>query len=703
MNTMQAPAVDLDTFFNPRSIVFTGVSLKKITLGKIALLNNLKRGWDGTLYGIGSEKGEVEGIPVHTSILDLPETPDVCVILTPANTVLHFIRECAEKGTRHVVIETAGFSEYSEGNTTLEEDILETAREHGIRLIGPNCVGASNSKTGMMNAFGFFAREEKESDIATISQSGGIGNTIMRILNDNHLFWKKFVSIGNKLDLDETDFTDYFLQDDTIGKIVFYLESFKRGREFFNLAMSSEKPLIIFKSNRSPGSAKIAQSHTTAISTGDDIVEAALKQSAAVRVQDEHEMAVAAKVLHLPPMKGNRVAVLSRSGGHAVITADACSKYAFDMVEFPESYIENLGNIYHTRVINHQNPLDLGEIFDYTIFTKIVEETLKLDLIDGIVFNHMYQSSYEAESSRTFLNSLVDLVAKYGKPIAVSLTTNAEEYLDISKDHPFPIFTTPEEAVKSLRISLDYFERKRDRDTRGEVRESGLDRKTIGAVTERCAAENRIPLTDEALEICRAASIEVTDYEVVMRDGDTRGLKIDFPVALKLLAKDASHKSDVGGVVLGIGDASELAREIEAMNIRADNAGLSVKGFMVQPMAPAGDEFFIGARRDPVFGAGVVAGLGGIYIEVFRDRAIRVAPVTEREARSMIRELASWPIIQGTRGRAALDEEYFVDLIQKVSWLIWREESIQEIDLNPVILHEKGKGGTIVDARIYLR
>jgi acetyltransferase len=699
---MPAAAFDIDTFFNPRSIVFTGVSLKKITLGKIALLNNLKRGWDGALYGIGSEAGEVEGLPVYTSILDLPETPDVCVILTPANTVLHFIKECAEKGTRHVVIETAGFSEYSRGNTSLEEEILATAREHGIRLIGPNCVGASNAATGMMNAFGFFSREEKESDIATISQSGGIGNTIMRILNDNHLFWTKFVSIGNKLDLDETDFTEYFLRDDTIGKIVFYLESFKRGREFFNLAMSSDKPLIIFKSNRSPGSAKIAQSHTTAISTGDDIVEAALKQSAAVRVQDEHEMAVAAKVLHLPPMKGNRIAVLSRSGGHAVITADACAKYAFDMIDFPESFIENLGNIYHTRVINHQNPLDLGEIFDYTIFTKIVEETLKLDEIDGIVFNHMYQSSYEAESSRTFLNSLVDLVKQYGKPIAVSLTTNAEEYLDISKNHPFPIFTTPEEAVKSLRISLDFFERKRERDNRGRVREFDLDRKIISEITEGCISDNRIPLTSEALEICRAAGIEVSDYRVV-QDGQTLDPDIRYPVALKLLSKDASHKSDVGGVVLNIQDAEELDGEVKAMKGRAEKAGLALDGFMVQPMAPDGHEFFIGARRDPVFGASIVAGLGGIYIEVFRDRAIRVAPVTGREARSMLRELTSWPIIQGTRGRAALDEEYFVELIQKVSWLIWNEESIQEIDLNPVILHEKGEGGDIVDARIYFR
>jgi len=421
---------NLDKFFNPESLAFVGVSLTKITLGKLALINNIQRGFKGKLYGVGSEEGEIEGVRVFKKIEDLPEVPDVVVILTPAKTVPDLIESCGKMGVTQVVIETGGFSEFSDDKGSLEEQTLALAKEYGIRLIGPNCVGASNAETGMMNVFALFEREEKASDVSFISQSGGIGNTFIRLVNDNHIFWTKFVSVGNKLDLDEVDFIDYYLEDDKTGKILMYLESIKRGREFFDLARKSEKPFIILKSNRSAVSAKIAQSHTTALSTSDDIIDAAFHQSAVVRVEGEDDLTVTARAFQLPILKGDRIAVLSRSGGHAVITADACAKYNFNMIEFPESYIENLKTIYNTRVISHQNPLDLGEIFDYTIFIKILEETLKLDTVDGVIFNHMYQPSYEAESSRTFLDGVKDLVKKYKKPVAVSLTTNAEETID---------------------------------------------------------------------------------------------------------------------------------------------------------------------------------------------------------------------------------------------------------------------------------
>lgn len=433
----------IKTFFYPESIVFIGVSLSKLTLGRIALQNNIQRGFTGRLYGIGSEEGELDGAPIFKEIKDLPEKPDVAVILTPAKTVPDIITACGEKGIRNVVIETGGFSEFSGEKEDLEKEVLERARSYNIRLIGPNCVGASNAETGMMNAFAFFEREEGPSDLSFISQSGGIGNTFIRLVNDSHIYWNKFVSIGNKLDLDESDFLEYLLEDENTGKVLLYLESFKRGRKFINLAMKSDKPVIMLKSNRHPETASIAQSHTTAISASDDIVNAAFKQAAITRIESEYDLRIATKAFTMPAMMGNRVAVLSRSGGHAVMTADACAKYGLDMVPFPDSYIERLKGIYNTRVIAHQNPLDLGEIFDYTIFIRIVEETLKLDEIDGIVFNHMYQPSYEAEASRTFLDAVDEMVKKYNKPVSVSFTSNADEILDIEKNHSYPIFPTP--------------------------------------------------------------------------------------------------------------------------------------------------------------------------------------------------------------------------------------------------------------------
>jgi len=702
MNMKNTQKRNLSAFFNPESIVFVGVSLKKITLGRIALLNNVERKFEGRLYGVGTEKGQLEGVEIFTSISELPESPDVAVILTPANTVIDILKECGEKGILNVVIETGGFSEYSTEKNNLENDVLAIAQDFNISLIGPNCVGAANGKTGLMNAFGFFKREEKDSDIGTISQSGGIGNTFIRILNDNHMFWNKFVSIGNKLDLDESDFTKFYLEDDTIGKIIYYLESFKRGRVFFDLAMTSEKPLIILKSNRSTKSASIAQSHTTAISTGDDIVDAALKQSACIRVNDENELTIATKSMMLPLMKNNRVAVLSRSGGHAVITADACEANNFEMIEFPQSFFDTLKSLYTTRVINHQNPLDLGEIFDYTIFTSIVEEALKLDTVDGIIFNHLYQPSYEAESSRQFLDAVKNLVEKYNKPVAVSLTSNAEEIVDISKNHPYPVFTTPNDAAKSLAISLDYYNKKTHRDNRGEINSVICNNGIVETIKNKCSHENRIPLTNEALEIIKAAGLKIIDSITVKDSSQINDKHLTYPVALKVLSRDASHKSDSGGVVLNISNKENLIANIDKMknNLLKE---ITIDGYLIQSMAQKGEEFFVGAKNDPVFGPVIITGMGGIFIEIFKDRAIALAPVTENEVNTILKELKSHAILEGARGKEPLDKEALVQCICSISQLIHQNPHIEEIDLNPVIVHEKGMGISIVDARVFFK
>lgn len=693
----------MDKFFYPESMAVIGISIGRITLGNIILMNNVNLGYRGRLYGVGKEAGELQGVPVFTSVDELPETPDVAIIITPAKTVPGFLRDCARKGVRHVVIESGGFSEFSTAHSTLEDEVRAIIAEHGIRLVGPNCVGAANKEINMMMAFGFFKNEGPPSGVAAITQSGGIGNTLIRIVSDNNIHFGKFISIGNKLDLDESDFIEYFLRDEKTDMILMYLEGFKRGRFFFELAMRSDKPFVVLKSNRSELSAKIAQSHTTAISASDDVVDAAFAQAAVTRVEGEDELTVAAKAFQLPVMRGRRVAVLSRSGGHAVITADACAKYEFDMVQFPASYIENLKTIYTTRVIAHQNPLDLGEIFDYTIFIKILEETLKLDGIDGIIFNHLFQSGYESESSRTFLTAVKDLVAQYKKPVAVSIMTNAEELLDINKNHPFPVFASPLQAAAALSMSLAYHERKAARDARGTAPSFPVDAAAIEAIRDRAAGEKRIPLTDEAHAVCAAGGIASPALRRIADENGARGIDLRFPVVLKLLSRDASHKSDVGGVRLGIESADALAAAVSEMRSAVSGAPtpVAIDGFLAQEMAPRGEEFFVGARRDPVFGPIVVAGYGGIFIELFRDRAIRVAPLTASEARDMVRSLKTYPLITGLRGRAALDEDAFVELICRVSNLVTRVESIAEIDLNPVILHERGKGLSVVDARVF--
>ena len=695
----------MEKFFNPRSMVVIGASVTRMNLGHIIVLNNRQNGYEGNIYGVSREEGNIAGAHVYDSVDKIPEVPDVAIIISPAQTVPDFMEDCGKKGIKRIVIESGGFSEYSEGQSVLEKKILDIADRYGIRFIGPNCIGMVNFDINMMMPFGFFPEVPSGGRVAMIVQSGGVGGSYLREYGDNAILPGKFAAIGNKLQTDEVDVFDYLLKDEKTDIITMYLEGFKRGRAFFDLALRSDKPIIVQKANRSNLTAKIAQSHTTALSADDDVVDGAFRQAAVIRAEDDIDFINAVKIIRIPLMKSRRVAVLSRSGGHAVMSVDACAKFGFSLVDFPPAFIENLKTIYHTRVIAHQNPLDLGEIFDYTIFTKILEEALKLPDVDGVLFNHLYIPSYEAEMSRDFLSNVSRLVAQYQKPVAMTMVTDASEMLNISRNQLYPVFATPLMAAKALDVSATYYEEKMARNTRqGNVLYT-VDLAAIDKIKSVCLAKKRIPFTDEALQITEAAGIKCVTGVTVKSADEAGKVKLDFPVAVKLLSRDASHKSDVGGVQLNIQNYKKLAQAISGMKKAFKNITPqpTIDGFLIQKMAEDGVECFVGGRQDPVFGPIVIAGLGGIFLEIFKDTSIRLAPVTKSEAMDMLKKLKAYPVLQGARGKMKADIEAFVDVICRVSQLLSVAPDIAEIDLNPVIVHEKDKGVSIVDSRVFFK
>ena len=693
----------MEKFFTPRSIVVFGASATKMNLGQIVLLNNKQIGYQGNLYGVGSQEGDVGGVHIYKKVADLPEVPDVAIFLTPAKTVPGLMEECGKKGITHIVIESGGFSEYSHGDHTLEEDVLSVANKYNMKVIGPNCVGTINFDLKMMMPFTFAKESPSGGRLGLIAQSGGVGSSHLRTVADYGIMPGKFAATGNKLQLDEADFLDYFIQDAKTDIISLYLEGFKRGRAFFDLARESEKPIVLQKSNRSPVSAKIAQSHTTALSGDDDVVDGALRQAAVIRVDDERELINAIKVVRIPLMKGRRVAVLSRSGGHAVLSADACAKYGFEMVPFPPPFIAKLKTIYNTRVIAHQNPLDLGEIFDYTIFTDILEETLKLDTYDGVLFNHLYASNFEGEMSRTFLAGVEKLVVKYSKPVCLAMISDREEILKLQKSQSFPIFSSPLEAATALHVSRTYAEQKVARNNRGKLEDYPLDLKTVAMIRERCLRQRRIALTDEALTICAAAGLQPVKDMVIKDEIAPEKIPLHYPLAVKLISRDASHKSDVGGVAVNVRNKKQLSETLAGMKDKMNKMKQPpiIDGYLIQEMAPAGIECFVGGRRDPAFGPIIMVGLGGIFIEIFKDTSIRMAPVTQNEAAAMLRELKGYPLLTGARGKSPADCQALMNVVCRVSALLAACPAITEIDLNPVIVHTQGQGASIVDARVF--
>jgi acetate---CoA ligase (ADP-forming) len=691
------------TFFYPQSMVVVGASPRKENLGHLIILNNVRLDCKVRLYGVSSEEGEIAGIHVYKDFSSLPETPDVALFITPAAAIPDLLEECGKRGIRRAVIESSGFSEFSrDENDSLEEKILKIAERYGIRFVGPNCIGIVNYDLNLVMPFLLYRNSLAGGRVGIIAQSGGLGHIYLQSLPENAVRPGKMVSIGNKLQIDETDFLQYFLEDEATDMVVVYLEGFKRGQEFFRTALSASKPLILQKSNRNPLSANIARSHTAALSASDDVVDGFCRQAAVIRVEDEQEAISAVKILQQPLMRGRRLAVLSRSGGHAVITADACSQYGFDLVPFPGSFFERLNTLYRRRVIAPQNPLDLGEVFDYRIYARILEEALKLDDVDGVLFNHVYQSHYESEMSRTFLGELDSLVRKYNKPAAVAVITDAAETLELMKS--YPVYTSPLAAVKALNLSATYAERKERRDARGDGDNFSFALPELQERLDRLAREQRHPLADECVDLLRTAGLNFVKSIKITEASDLEDGAIAYPVAVKLLSSQASHKSDVGGVRLNLPDRAALAQalaEIRA-SIAAKFPGMPVDGFLVQEMVSQGLECFVGGRQDPVFGPVVVAGLGGIFLEIFRDSAVRIAPVTPAEARDMLRALQAWPILQGRRGQAPRDVEALTDLICRIAALLVAVPQIAEIDLNPVFVHAAGQGISLADARILI-
>lgn len=688
----------MQTFFYPESIVIVGVSSSSFNLANIVMMNNLKLGFSGDIFGVGTAPDPTLEKIVYKHIEELPKVVDLAVLLTPARTIPSLMRSCGQKGIRRVVIESAGFTEFSEDGTLLAQEIKAIAREFDMRFVGPNCIGTINTRTNLFLPFGPIESLGVSGTISLIAQSGGVGSHYFMRMKEEGIGLSKSVSVGNKMDLDELDFLEYYEGDPETRAVGLYLESISRGRELFELACHSTKPWVFHKSNRSAGATSIARSHTAALSADDSIVDVALQQSGMIRVNTGNDLLNVLKVFELPLMKGNRVAILSRSGGHAVITVDACLNHGFEINPFPDDFFEALQEIYTSRVITQQNPLDLGEIFDYPLFARIVELALSLENIDGIIFNHLYIPGIETPGSRIFLAEVKALQQKYEKPVVVTMATEMKEFIDTAREVGFPIYLEPADAVNALAHSRNFARVKMKKDITREHSGSRSRRK----VDWQGASFLNV---DKGLSYLNSLDLPVAPFSVFSSRKELRQKAgaLGYPLALKILSEKALHKTDVGGVIHSIQTEEQLIEAYENMKTAflPLAQGESPAQFLLQKMIHGGQEFFIGARRDPLFGPLIVAGLGGIFVETLKDTAIRLAPITPAEAKEMLTELKSYAIIKGTRAQKSLDSDFFAQAIATISAVIADDETIAEIDINPIMLFQEK--GVIVDTRFIKR
>ena len=698
----------MNGLFCAESVVVVGVSESADNLGQNVMANLVNLGYQGKIYAVGPRGGEVLGHPVYRTIAALPGNPDLAVILTPARFVHDMLVQCGEKGARWAVIESAGFRELGTEGEMLEREIIEASKKFGLHFVGPNCVGMMNTANGLYTTFVAFETPLRRGKIGVFAQSGGVGLSLVERLCTSGTGISKFVSMGNKLDLDEADYLAYLMDDAETAVIYFYLEGFKRGRSFADLARRCSKPIILHKSNTGAMSLTIAQSHTAVLAADDQVVDAVCRESGILRVHSVSEAVRAAKGFCLPPLKGKNLAVLSRSGGHAVVAADVCASYGFSLPPLERDTLNEAQSRSRAGVIRLGNPLDLGDIFDLPFYISVVEKVLGQHNIDGVVFIMVSQMAIEREVTRRLVESLAELSRQAGKPVATVMEIPLEERALLEKSSSSPFFLEPAEAVKALAVLSEWS--KTDASDRLKPESDVSAAPSHGALTipvkkiekwfKDIQKQNRQPLLHEALDLLDLTGIPAVPWRMArhLNEAIEASEALGFPVALKAVSPSLLHKSDKGGLALDVRDAKSLRNEWRRLHKVSDD----VVGIVVQKMAPASRELVIGGKRDPSFGPVVLTGLGGIMVEVMKDVSIRLAPIDTGAAMKMLGELSGKRILGRFRGMCEADIEAAARILVQVSLLMHHFPQILEMDLNPVSLDDEGKGAVALDARLLM-
>jgi acyl-CoA synthetase (NDP forming) len=681
-------------FYYPDSVAIIGVSPRPGNLGRNIAANLKTFGFQGPVYYISPRGGEFKGQPIYKDIRDLPATPGLAVILTPANTVPELMQACAEKGVKRVIVESGGFSELDQDRGDLEVKLKSIASENGMRFIGPNCIGVISTDNGLAVPFPLLTKPTKGGGLSIVAQSGGIGLTYLHHFSESNVGVAKFASVGNKLNVNEEDFLSYLIDDPKTEFILMYLESIVAGRRMFDLINASDKPVVVHKSNIGSTSHKIAQSHTLALANDDEVVDAALEQAGAIRAYTVNECFNIIKGLSMPRMKGRRLAVISRSGGHAVVAADAAHRMQMELPQYPPSYLETIQEHTRASVIKLQNPLDLGDLFDFHFYVEILKGALALSEVDGVLVVHGYRGP-ESEASREYIKKAGELSQEYQKPVAMVLLTDAEEMAIAKEIATIPIFSAPEEAMLALNAST---RAGLNTPTQKPPMPDNLNIEACRQVLKAALPDGSLELP-EALHLLGAAGIPVAPF-VVAVDADDAAAAADalgFPVVLKAVGGEVSHKTEHGGVVLNLNDTAAVKAAAGDMLKR-----LSLNRLLIMKQVAGGVEIIVGAKQDPAFGALVLCGLGGVLAEVLQDVSLRLAPVDADQAKDMLDKLRGKPLLEGFRGTPRVDQDALTDTIIRVAALASAVPEILELDLNPIMAGPEGVIAVDARARIKL-
>ncbi len=681
----------LKALFNPESIAVIGASKDPKKLGHVLLKNVLDYGFKGGIYPVNPREKAILERKTYSSMSAVPAQVDLALISIPSHLVLDVIEECGSCGVKSAIVLASGFGEAGTAGREIEQKIQAIVRSSGMRVVGPNCMGIYNLPGGLNGTY-FWELPRFQGDISFVSQSGAYGGILFSEIRQRKIGISKFLSIGNMVDIDHCDVMRYLADDDETKVIAIFVEGLRDGRAFIELAIevSQRKPIVAFKAGRTNAGLRAAESHTGSLAGSIETYEAAFKQSGVILARDTEQffdvsMALSSWSDCLP--ESNDVAILTISGGPCVTAGDLCEEIGLT--------VPNLDDALRAEIRRHipffgadSNPVDMTPQMNPANYEGCVDLVFSQPKIGGVIAMNVGLDQEE------FAAAFVKASRKYSKPV-VSFTIDTPKLSQIFHDAHIPIYPSPERSVHAY-DGLVKYGRYLDRlKKRSPERAAGVRSKILKQPRE----EGRRPvLGNEASSVLREYGIPVVPEEVVrdMEEAARGADRIGYPVVLKVLSSGVLHKSDSGGVRLDLENETMLRDAWNCLNTEFGSAS----SFLLQPMIKGGVEVIVGGKRDPTFGPVILFGLGGILTELLKDFSIRICPINQEDAREMVEETRGYEILKGYRGRPPCDMEAIAAVLLKTSDLLISNPQISQLDINPLIVQEKG--ALAVDALIIL-
>jgi acetyl coenzyme A synthetase (ADP forming)-like protein len=739
----------LEALFAPKSVAVIGASTKPDSLGRAVFKNILFHGYTGVVYPVNPKAKSILGVKAYPSVLDIPDEIDLAVIIVPAIAVANVLEECGRKGVRAAIVISAGFKEIGEEGAQRERELQQIAQRYGITLLGPNCLGIINTDPAVSLNATFAPGMPRQGNIAFISQSGALGIAALEYAQRQKIGLSKFISIGNKADLHENHLLDYLKDDPLSDVILLYVEDLEDPQGFHRLAteITSERPkkipILAIKSGRTLEGAKAATSHTGALAGSDEVYDSIFMQSGVLRVETIEELfdyAIAFAQQPLPHLTRSlsasgegqgevKIAIVTNAGGAGILATDAAVRHGVQLAEFTEETVRKLRELLPPTV-NVANPVDMTGEPNEQRYETVVRTVLEDPNVAGVVVIAAPHILMSLENIARHIVRAVQALTpdpapsprpnppaplragegssggKVQKPVLACLmaVTDARPAIEILEEANIPHYSFPERAARALAAMARYREWVHRPRTEYRVFTDVQIEQARETIARAKRQGRSLLLEPEAHDVLKAYGFPVLQYRFAKSEDEAlhAAREIGYPVVLKIVSPDIAHKVDVGGVKLDIHSDAELRENYRQMlaDVQKAKPDARIFGVFVQEFIKGGKETILGLKRDPLFGPLLMFGLGGIYVEALRDVTFRIAPIRELGVHRMIRQIRGFKILEGFRGEPPSDIEAIAECLARLSQLATQLEEIVELDINPLVVFERGRGARVVDARI---